>query len=360
MYNKLYCVIMAGGKGERFWPQSREDRPKQLLNLLSPVSMLEQTVARIQPLLPVENILILTNSSYVAAIRKLLPEIPADNIIGEPARRDTAPCVALAAGIVSAKSGNDPEAVMMLLPADHCIVNAAQFRADLECAAKEAESTIVTIGIQPDSPSSDYGYIECRAKTGKVSEVSRFVEKPSMERAKEMLATDNYYWNAGMFIWQTGTIMKEFSRHAPQLAEFARNTAANWNSNKFTDFLAEEFPRQEKISIDYAILEKTDSIKVVRADFDWDDVGNWTSLRNHLQADEKGNIVSGNVKLLDCSNSIVLSDTPDELLTAVDQDNTIIIKSGNATLVCKDTSGAKIKKLLAIVSKETDHPENYL
>lgn len=353
MKNNLYCVIMAGGKGERFWPKSREDQPKQLIKLLSSESMLEQTVDRVRPLLPPENILILTNVSYVDAIRKLLPELPAENIIGEPARRDTAPCVALAAGIVKAKSGNAPEAVMMLLPADHCIVNAARFRADLQEAVEASQDgSIVTIGIPPTGPSSDYGYIDAADASAKVSAVNRFVEKPAREKAVVMLETGHYYWNAGMFFWQIGTIEREFSKHTPQLAAFAKNVSTNWAAGNFESFLASEFPKQEKISIDYALLEKSSLIKVVKAEFSWDDLGNWTSLRNHLTPDEQGNITMGNVKLLDCKNAIVISDDAEELVTAIDMESVIVIRSGDATLVCNENSGAKIKKLLALVAED--------
>ena len=228
--NNVYCVIMAGGKGERFWPCSRENTPKQLLNIVGKETLIEQTVLRLIPVVPFENILIITNRKYTEKMRQLLPQLPKENIIGEPCGRDTAPCVALAAGVIRKKAGTE-DTVMILMPSDHCIHNVAELQKDLEicCRAAAEKPVLATIGIKPFAPSSDYGYIECGKELGEhLYQVRRFVEKPSREKAEEMLAKGNYKWNSGMFIWRVGTVLDIMRRHAPDLTQ----TMPSWKKRK--------------------------------------------------------------------------------------------------------------------------------
>lgn len=354
MKRMMFAVIMAGGKGERFWPLSREERPKQMLNLFGEISLIEQTVMRLNLLLPFEQILVVTNAKYVAQIQKLLPQLPEENIIGEPVGRDTAPCVALAAGIVKAKSGGE-NAVMLLLPSDHCIVNVNALVHDLESAAKLAETqkAAVTIGIKPDFPSSDYGYIECGEPVGDSSgyRVRRFREKPDRKTAEEFLQSGNFLWNSGMFAWQVSTILGEMKKNAPELALLAEHIAAAWGKKEFPEVFRREYENAPKISIDYAVMEKAARILVLPASFDWDDIGNWTALRNHIKPEGENNIVHGNAELLGCRDCIVYADG-EHLISGIDLEHLVIIETEDATLICRDTSTPRIKELLKKISLE--------
>ncbi len=354
MEQTLFAVIMAGGKGERFWPLSREQRPKQMLNLFGEVSLIEQTVMRLRSLLPPERILIVTNGRYTERIQTILPYLPKENIIGEPVGRDTAPCVALAAGIIKAKTG-DENAVMLLLPSDHCITNVTALIHDLETAAVLAETpgAIVTIGIKPDFPSPDYGYIECGDGVGggPAFRVRRFREKPDRKTAKEFLQSGNFLWNSGMFAWSVSTILSEMKNRAPELAHLLEHIASAWGQPGFSDVLCREYDNAPKISIDYAVMEKAAEIFVIPASFDWDDIGNWTALRNHIEPRGENNIIQGNAELLGCRDCIVHTEG-EHLISGIDLEHLVIIQTGDATLICKDTSTPKIKDLLKKISLE--------
>ena len=344
----LYCVIMAGGKGERFWPCSRENTPKQLQNIVGQETLIEQTVLRLIPLTDFKNILIITNDRYADQIRHLLPQLPAENIIGEPCGRDTAPCVALATGIIRKKSGGE-DAVMALMPADHCIHDVAALQHDLNLCreAASAKPVLATIGIKPSHPSPDYGYIECGPEIGDAMyQVRRFVEKPSREKAMELLASGNFKWNSGMFVWQVGTVLGIMRKFAPDLAGLSDRISAAWGTASFSDVLAAEYAACRKISIDYAIMEKAENIVVQEASFDWDDIGNWTSLRNHFIPDNADNVAIGKFEAVNARNCIAFSNDPDHLTCAIDTENLVIVHTGDVTLVCNKNSTEKIKLLL--------------
>ena len=349
--NNFYAVVMAGGRGERFWPQSRTNHPKQLLRLIGNLTLLEQTVERLKPLVPSENILIITNQDYVAPMQSLLKNLPADNIIGEPVGRDTAPCVALAAGIVRAKAGND-DAVMFLLPADHVIRNVQAMRDELEdCANLAAEKgSIVTIGVNPASASTGYGYIKCGEQLSdgtktKFFKSLGFTEKPNIETAEQFINDGNYKWNSGMFIWSIKTIINAFHQYAPHLETMAERLGEACTDNNLDEILAEEYEKCDKISIDYAVMEKVDDVIVAECSFDWDDVGSWTSLRNQVRPDENNNVVRGLFKSLDSNDNIIVSDSK-HLVTAIDVEDLIIVHTDDATLVCNAKSAQRIKELV--------------
>lgn len=352
MENKnFYAIVMAGGKGERFWPQSRLNHPKQLLRLIGNLTLLEQTVERLKPLVPAENILIITNQDYVAPMQSLLTNLPTENIIGEPVGRDTAPCVALAAGIVHAKAGND-KAIMFLLPADHIIRNVQAMRNELEDCAKLAgeQDSIVTIGVNPTSVSTGYGYIKCGeqitdgTKT-KFFKSLGFKEKPNMETAKKFISAGNYRWNSGIFIWSVKTIMDAFKQHAPHLEAMTKQFTKASSQNNIERILAYEYGKCDKISIDYAVMEKVENVIVAECSFDWDDVGSWTALRNQVRPDEKNNVVRGLFASIDSANNIVVSDSK-HLITAIDVEDLIIVHTDDATLVCNAKSAQRIKELV--------------
>jgi mannose-1-phosphate guanylyltransferase len=349
--NNFYAVVMAGGKGERFWPQSRTNHPKQLLRLIGNLTLLEQTVERLKPLVPAENILIITNQDYVAPMQSLLKNLPSENIIGETVGRDTAPCVALAAGIVRAKAGND-DAIMFLLPADHVIRNVQAMRDELKDCAKLAsdKDSIVTIGVNPTSASTGYGYIKCGEqltdKTNtKFFKSLGFKEKPNIETAEKFVRDGNYKWNSGMFVWSVKTIMNAFKQHAPHLEAMTKRFTEASIQNNIESALADEYKKCDKISIDYAVMEKVENVIVAECSFDWDDVGSWTALRNQVRPDKKNNVVRGLFENIDSSNNIVVSDSK-HLIAAIDVEDLIIVHTDDATLVCNAKSAQRIKELV--------------
>lgn len=352
MENKnFYAVVMAGGKGERFWPQSRINHPKQLLRLIGNLTLLEQTAERLKPLVPEENILIITNQDYVAPMQSLLKNLPAENIIGEPVGKDTAPCVTLAAGIVRAKAGND-DAVMFLLPADHVIRNVGAMRSELkDCAELAAKSdSIITIGVNPTSASTGYGYIKCGEQMPDGTDTKffkslGFKEKPNIETAERFITDGNYRWNSGMFIWSTKTINEAFHKYAPALESMAERLSEAYASGNIEQAMAEEYDKCDKISIDYAVMEKVENVLVAECSFDWDDVGSWTALRNQIRPDKDNNVVRGLFKNIDSSNNIVVSDSK-HLIAAIDVEDMIIVHTDDATLVCNAKSAQRIKELV--------------
>src|SRR6266704_2931182 len=292
MSNPIYALILTGGSGERFWPLSRRNRPKQLLRLVSERTLLEETVARLEGFVPTERILILSNIEQEKGVRDVLKKFPKQNIIADPAKRDTAAAVALGAGWVAAR---DHSATMLALPADHVIADRAAFQETMKTAAAAAEETgaLITIGIKPTWACPGFGYIEqgepVRLRSdGKIGvhRVVRFREKPNVDLAESFLRKGNFRWNAGMFVWSVPTVLSEFNRHAPELADFISQIRATGN---FENALRERFSKLQRISFDYAIMEKADRVLVVEASFDWDDIGSWRAVANYFDKDKYGN-----------------------------------------------------------------------
>ena len=351
---EVFYMIMAGGRGERFWPYSRKDKPKQMLNLLGGATLLEQTILRLQGVCSEKNIFIITNKNYTEQIRNLCSQLPPENIIGEPCGRDTAPCMALAAGIVKAVA-QTPDPVMMLLPSDHYIMNRNAMISDFDSCCQSAleHDALAAIGIKPDFPSPEYGYIECGEKIADgLSAVKQFREKPSVEIATEMLAAGNFKWNSGIFVFPIRTIRKEMAKNAPDLLKLSDRIAEVWGTPDFEPVLQQEYAAVRKISVDYAIMEHAEKVIVKDASFVWDDIGNWTALRNHFPADGNGNVVSSSVKLLDCRNCIVFSEDQSSIIAGIDLENIVLIKTADAVLACPVKSISKIKSLLAALPGE--------
>lgn len=349
-----FVLILAGGSGERFWPLSRRARPKQLLRLVGEKTLLEDTVDRLEGLAGPERILILTNQGQEAAVRAMLPQLPAENIVAEPAKRDTAAAIALAVGWIARR---DASATMIVLPADHVIRDAAAFRRDLAAAARAAEETraLVTIGLKPTWACPGFGYIELGATVPITNappedaavfhNVERFREKPAPELAEVFLAKGNYRWNAGMFIWSVPAILSEFSRQMPELADFISQVK---NAADFGTVLAERFPALPKISIDYAVMEKAGRVLCLEAGFDWDDVGTWPAVANYLATDEFANAANCSPILLDARNNIVFSDSGRNI-SLLGVSDLIVVQTADATLVCHRQEAEKIKQLVARV-----------
>lgn len=355
----VYAVIMAGGRGERFWPKSRTRQPKQLLNLIGALTMIEQTVGRLSGFAPSRNIIVITNREHVAAMRALMPELPADNIVGEPVGRDTAPCVALASALVEAKAPPGSEPVMVVSPADHVIHDTEslirELRDGVELAARGA---IVTIGIKPTFPSTGYGYIKCDGRidadlSTEFFKSGGFREKPDAETAKRFLESGEYRWNSGMFIWSVPVIQQAIRDHAPALAPAMREMRRAAKAGKLDEVVNAVYPDLEKMSIDYAVMEKAEGVIVADCGFDWDDVGSWPAMRNHLPADADNNIVSGLHAGLETTDCVIVGE-PGHLVATVGVDNLIIVQTGDATLVCDAGRAQKIKTL---VKRLNESPE---
>jgi mannose-1-phosphate guanylyltransferase len=340
---KTYACIMAGGSGERFWPLSRAATPKHLVRLLSERTLLEETVRRVEQALPSDRIFVLTNAAQLEGCRAVLPHLAAKQFVAEPAKRDTAPACALGTALARRL---DPEAVVVFLPADALIRDAATFAAQLQeaSALAAAEETIVTFGIRPDHASTRFGYLEAGAAVpGHESffAVKRFVEKPAADLAEAYVKSGNYFWNAGIFLWQAETFLRQAERLAPELARFI----ADFPKKNEATYLAEEFPRLPKISVDYAIMEKAERVTMAEARFDWDDVGSWTALPAHLPADAQGNTLRGTVAIHEARGNIVFAQKRVVALCGVE--NLIVVETEDAILVCHRDAAEQVKQLQA-------------
>ena len=344
-----YAIIMAGGKGERFWPLSTSRRPKQLLALAGGKPLILQSVDRLEGIVPPERILIVTNESLVAPIRDMLGQGSLVGVLGEPVGRDTAAAIAAGAAWIRRR---DPNAVFCVLTADHVIGDLPVFRNVLArglelCAVHDV---LMTIGIAPSEPSSAYGYIEAGElwnKSGNVEFFSakRFVEKPDVETAKKYLATGRYAWNSGMFVWSVRSIQKAFADFRPALAVQIEAWSACADEAEFQAALARDFPGLEKISIDYAVMEKARNIVLCMGSFAWDDVGSWPALEAHLPKDAQGNATAGDVEVLDGSRNIVVS--AGRLTALVGVKDLVVVQADGVTLVCDKSRSQEIKALLA-------------
>ena len=351
--SRFYACIMAGGSGERFWPMSRESVPKHLLKLFSERTLLEETARRIEGVVPAENIFVLTNEAQLAGSRVALQGIvPAEQIIAEPAKRDTAPAAALATALVRARAGDT--ATMALLPADAFIADYKTFRTQLENTMIDAASSdsIITFGVKPTYPSTAFGYLEVGPESGRhlgafpIRKVTRFVEKPDLTTAERYMEDGIYLWNAGIFVWSVGTFLREADHSAAELAAFIREfPKTDWSS-----FLAQRFPLLHKTSVDYAIMEKSRAVETLVAKFDWDDVGSWTSVSKHLPADAAGNTMHGAVVAEGAANNIVVSNGRVIALCGVK--DLVVVETADAILVCHRDAVQDIKKLTARLPRE--------
>ena len=354
MSNPIYALILAGGSGERFWPLSRRNRPKQLLRLVSERTLLEETVARLEGFVPTERILILTNIEQEKGVRDLLEGFPKQNIIAEPAKRDTAAAVALGAGWVAAR---DHSATMLALPADHVIADRAAFQETMKTAAAAAEETgaLITIGIKPTWACPGFGYIEqgepVRLRSdGKIGvhRVVRFREKPNVDLAESFLRKGNFRWNAGMFVWSVPTVLSEFNRHAPELADFISQVRS---PKDLDQILHERFAKLPRISFDYAIMEKAEHVLVVEASFDWDDVGSWQAVAHYFKKDEHGNAANSALTALDSTDNIIFNDG-ETTIALLGVHNLIVVRTGDAILICHRHQAEKIKNLVGTLPPE--------
>lgn len=347
---------MAGGKGERFWPQSRLTRPKQLLPIVGDSPMLTQTVERLPSLVPYENIIVLTNREQRAAVLEACPMLPAENVVAEPVGRDTAAAVGLAAVLVGQR---DAHATLAMLPADHVIHDSAAFCDVLGAAFEAAEGgdRLVTLGINPNEPATGFGYIQkgdivAQAAGRDVFAVSRFVEKPDLETAKGYLASGDYLWNAGMFVWSVSSIRAAIKSSVPELDEGLGRIESDLTGGCEMDTALEaHFPGLKKISVDYAVMEKATNVFTLAATFDWDDVGAWPAIVKHMDADDDGNAVRGAGVARDGKGNLVVS-TDDHLVAVLGADDLIVVHTEDATLVCPKSKAQSIKALVTELGQD--------
>lgn len=355
----LHAVIMAGGAGTRFWPRSTEAHPKQFLKIFGNRTMLQDTVDRIEQLIPADRVWVITNRRYVDLVQEQLPEVPADNIVGEPIGRNTAPCVALAAALIRER---DPDATMVVLPADHLIGEPDTFISILETAASKAADgeALVTIGIEPSRPETGYGYIEfdttiSESHEGReVKRVSQFREKPDLETAREFIASGNFLWNSGMFIWKASAIINEFEQHLPDIHKQIKKLRPAIGSEKQEEAIYDFYHGCTSISIDYGIMEQAENVFVVPGSFGWNDVGSWKAVYELKPKDEQGNVLlSDTVSLADASNNLIQSES-DKMIALVGVENLAVVETNKAILVCDLDNSQGVKKVVNKLRKDDE------
>ena len=343
---KTTALIMAGGRGERFWPRSRKNLPKQFLSLTGDgKTMIQLTVERILPLVEMEDIFIATNKDYKELVKKQLPNLPEENILCEPVGRNTAPCIGLGAVHIAKKYD---DALMLVLPSDHLIKYNSMFVNTLKeaCRIAEENTNLVTIGITPDYPETGYGYIKFNPNEskGQAFVVDRFVEKPTREVAKEYLETEEYLWNSGMFVWKTSSILKNIELFMKDIYEGLVRIKDSIGTEQEKQVLEKEFTAFRSESVDYGIMEKAEDIYTIPGTFGWDDVGSWLAVDRIRKSNEMGNVVSGNIITVNSKNCII--EGSKKLIAAVGLEDLIIVDTEDATLICDKQSAGDIKKVL--------------
>lgn len=360
-----FVIIMAGGRGERFWPASREKAPKQLIKLLGDTSLLQQAVARVLPLVPPANVLVITNETQAPEVRKQLPKIPSENIIAEPVGRDTTAAVTLGAALVGARSTTG---VMAVLPADHVIPEEKKFQQVLgDCFELAARGrVIVTIGIAPHEPATGYGYIRtgdklpappgAKLKTA-FFRAEQFVEKPDFDRALEYVNSGHYRWNAGMFVWSFVTITEGLQKHQPEMYEACQRWFKTAGTpSRLAKALKTDYPGLKKISIDYGLMEHAQNVVVADGAFEWDDLGSWTAMGRHLKTDPEGNAAHAEFVHVDAARNVIFDArskgrrTP---IAVVGLRDSILVQTDDAVLLAHKSQAQKVRDL---VRKLSEHP----
>jgi len=350
-----YCVIMAGGIGSRFWPMSRTAYPKQFLDFLGlGRTLLQQTFDRFLPICPAENILIVTNAQYAPIVKEQLPQLKDEQILREPIRRNTAPCVAYANHVIGKR---DPDARIMVAPSDHLVMKDAEFQETIRLALQQAESSdcLVTLGIKPSRPDTGYGYIQFAdgaTVDQRVKKVASFREKPDHATAVKFMESGEFLWNSGIFIWSLKSIRHAFEQHLPAMETQFDSGTATYGTSEEAKFIADTYATCESVSIDYGVMEKAKNVFVVPSDFGWSDLGTWGSLYTHMPKEANGNAVVGNdVKLYDCANNMVhMHDGRLAMLQGLD--DFIVVSTPDALLVCRKQDEQQIKQFVADATKE--------
>lgn len=347
----LCALIMAGGKGTRFWPLSTEEKPKQFLNLIGKETMIQMTVERIKPIIPIDRIFVCTGQMYVDLVKEQLPNLPDRNIIIEPEGRNTAPCIALSAFIIKKYYKNSN---MVVLPSDHLIKDEEEFRNVIQSGdefVSTNEEAIITLGMQPTRAETGYGYIrygneERKRNEHSVIKVDAFVEKPNKEKAKRYLKEGNYLWNGGMFIWSVDNILKQINMYSNETYKALQNIE-NAKEDQLQKIINKNYKNTDAISIDYAVLEKSNDIYVIPSNFGWDDVGSWEALDRYREKDEAGNVLVGSAKVVDSESNLVVSSSHDIVVEGLK--DIYVIENAGKILVGPKSNVANVKELQTIV-----------
>jgi mannose-1-phosphate guanylyltransferase/mannose-6-phosphate isomerase len=359
----LYAVILAGGSGTRFWPLSRQLYPKQLLRIIGDETLIQQTMRRVLRSVPADHVLISTNPGQADSIRVQLSEWKdalAGNFVIEPEAKNTAPALALAAAVLARR---DPDAVMLVLPADHVITQDARFHAAVGLGTQLAEmGCLVTFGVRPIRPETGYGYIHPNVRSQlaaagglKGYAVARFVEKPDMATALKYLKAGTYYWNSGIFMWRVGTFLKEVMRHQPQLGKGIERIERLLDDTAPDSRVSAAYKRLPSISVDYGVMERSKLAAMIPVDFHWSDVGNWSSLEEVAPRDAAGNVVSGKVVDLDSRNSILYGDR--RLVATIGLSDMVVVDTPDATLICPKDRSQDVKRIVEVL-KQRGAPEH--
>ncbi|MCL2670316.1 MAG: mannose-1-phosphate guanylyltransferase [Syntrophaceae bacterium] len=350
--SSMFAVIMAGGKGARFWPRSREKMPKHLLDILGERTIIQETAARLRPLVPPERTLIVTGSSHAAELARQLPEIPGENILIEPVGRNTAPCIGWAALHIQERAG---DAVMACLPADHRIADETVFLRVLDAAARAAaHGALVTVGIQPTGPETGYGYIEQGSPLpaegqDPVYKVRSFREKPERATAEQFLRQGGFVWNSGIFVWRASTILSEIECRLPALHQGLLKIRAAMGTDREEEIVASVYEGLQGVSIDYGVMEKAQEVLVILGGFGWSDLGSWDALWEILPKDAEGNAVRGEWVGIDARRSLIHS--PGKLVALVGVEDLLVVDTPDALLICRRGRSQGIRQVVETLEK---------
>ncbi|KAF9658203.1 mannose-1-phosphate guanylyltransferase [Tenacibaculum sp. ZH5_bin.1] len=345
MNTNYYAVIMAGGVGSRLWPVSTENNPKQFHDLLGTgESLLQKTFYRINQLVPSKNILIATNQRYKELILKQLPEISSEQLLLEPTMRNTAPCILYAALKIRQQNEN---AVMLVAPSDHWIENETEFLKNIETSfnACSKEDILMTLGIQPNHPNTGYGYIQFEENASEIKKVQTFTEKPNLEKATQFLASGDYLWNAGIFVWSVSSILHSFKKHLPEMVNILKTEDNVYNTNFEDDFIKSNYEKCENISIDFGIMERSEKVHVLPVDFGWDDLGTWGSLYNKLDKDTHQNATVGATTIFKDANGNMVSTKNGKKVVVQGLQDFIIVEKDDVLVICPRKDEQDIKQL---------------
>ncbi|MBN8701676.1 MAG: mannose-1-phosphate guanylyltransferase [Bacteroidetes bacterium] len=346
-----YCVIMAGGVGSRFWPMSKTARPKQFIDVLGTGrTLLQQTFDRFIKICPIENIIIVTHKSYLDLVKEQLPDIKHENILCEPIRKNTAPCLAYASYKIHKKN---PRALIVAAPSDHLIKKEDTFVKAINSCFKKAqqEECIVTLGIKPTRPDTGYGYIQFIESTHKerdkrIKRVKVFTEKPDLDMAKFFMQSGDFLWNSGIFIWSSKTIVKAFEKYEPEMAGIFSEGSSKYYTKEEDEFITDAYTRCKNISIDYAVLEKAENVYVRESIIGWSDLGTWGSLYNHIKKDDNKNAIVGKNVMMYGSKNCIVNISKDKLLVVEGLDDYIIVEYDNTILICKKQDEQQIRNFV--------------
>lgn len=347
----IYCIIMAGGIGSRFWPLSRNNRPKQFLDILGTgQTLLQQTFNRVSHFCKPENVFVVTSQSYQQLVLEQLPKISSEQVLLEPMRRNTAPCIAFACHKIAQRN---PNATIVVAPSDHLVLNEEAFQSTITTALEfaSANDALLTIGIKPSRPETGYGYIQIGKPSGKQNKnlykVKTFTEKPNLELAKVFLKSGEFFWNSGLFIWSLSAIQKSFNLHLPEIQSLFSEASQHFGTENESQAVSNVYSECRNISIDYGIMEKADNVYVICSEFGWSDLGTWGSLYQSLQKDSKGNAMVGNNIMAHNIKGCIVNVPKDKLVVLEGLENYIVVESDNILLICSKEREQDIKAYLS-------------